>query len=83
MTIDESGRYERTVDDRFRETWQLDEQRREVARHCNEFTGAMPAMSHQWVHAARQLVHRPHHREAPGFMGNIWTCNVCGATRRW
>lgn len=62
---------------------QLDEQRRAVARHLNEFTGTMPAMSHEWVDAARQLVHRPHHREAPGFMSNIWTCTVCGATRRW
>ena len=30
VTIDENGRYERTVDDRFREAWQLDEARRLV-----------------------------------------------------
>ncbi|MBM4224991.1 MAG: hypothetical protein FJ167_09415 [Gammaproteobacteria bacterium] len=62
---------------------QLDEQRRQACRSWSPERSQMPSMHPDWLDAMRQLVHTVHCREAPGFMSNIWTCAVCGATRRW
>lgn len=61
----------------------LDEQRREACREWRPEHAAMPSMQEAWLTAMRQARHTPHQQEAPGFMGNIWTCAVCGASRRW
>lgn len=62
---------------------QLDEQRRAATKQWSPEHHQMPSMSTSWLDAMRTLVHTTHHREAPGFMSNIWTCSACGATRRW
>ena len=62
---------------------QLDEQRREACRKWSPERAEMPSMSPAWLDAMRTLAHTSHRREAPGFMSNIWTCDVCGAQRRW
>ena len=62
---------------------QLDEQRITATKAWSPERHQMPSMPYGWIDAMRTLVHTPHHREAPGFMGNIWTCTKCGQTRRW
>jgi hypothetical protein len=46
-------------------------------------TPRLRALPSWWLRQMREVVYRPHVREAPGFMSNIWTCQSCGATRRW
>ena len=62
---------------------ELDEQRLRATKAWSPVRDAMPAMPDGWLDAMRAVRHTAHHREAPGFMGNIWTCQSCGASRRW
>ena len=61
----------------------LDEQRISATQRWRPEHMAMPSMPEGWVDAMRQQVHTTHRREAQGFMPTIWTCDVCGAQRRF